>query len=336
MFATDGRTLAPLAALALSWPACATAQDAASATESTRPPPVEFSLTQASDPGSKAKPWEQPALLSYTIDRDGPDFYNIALNAEAEFLLDQASDFRLGPSVAYNRSNATDSKTDLLELGLSTQVRHEPIDGDFLATVTGQLAYAREGIYPDRSQAPCDTDTTSEFCRKQFSEKLKGNIDFFPFISGFEDYADPSAVRKPRRGPHVRALAYSFSPRLELAHDEVLEGAIDAATGLKVTGGYTSVLAGAGLKLTPGFVDPPFELNLTGSVRQRIAASALRTDLTDRTEARMQASATYFITGSAENSWRAGISAIWTEGGDSFAGQPKASTIILAFRIGRF
>jgi hypothetical protein len=96
-------------------------------------------------------------------------------------------------------------------------------------------------------------------------------------------------------------------------------------------------LAGAGLELTPGFIDPRFKINLTGTIRQRLSQSPGRTDLTDQTEGRMQLSATYFVTPQdVKTGWRAGVSVIWTEGGDSFADQAKESTIVLAFRIGHF
>ena len=303
----------------------------------TAAPMVTFTLAQDAAPG--ATPWTEAGLLSYTIDRKGKDFYTIELNGDANFRLDALGKTSIGPSISYKRSNAETAPKDALQLGLVGKTRGGaavPGPWSFYYSSTAKITYARTGIYPDRTKPPCDTDTTSVFCRKQYSESVKGSADFYPFVGNFERYADKDAPNKPRHGENVRALFWSFSPRIGVAHDEILDGAVDPVTHLKVTGGYTSVVGGAGLKLTPGLIDPPFEINLTGTVRQRVGASASRTDLTDRTEARMQLSATYFVLPQSEKGWRAAISVIWTEGGDSFAAQPKESTIVLAFRIGHF
>lgn len=331
--------LAPVGAV----PAMAQEAPAPAPTPTAAPTPtpkVTFTLAQDAAPGSK--PWTEAGLFSYTIDRKGKDFYSIQLNGEANFRLDTIGRTSLGPSISYKRSSAETAPKDALEAGLVGKTRGGPKDPgpwDFFYSATANIAYARSGIYPDRTKAPCDTDTTSVFCRKQYSESVKGSVDFYPFIGNFERYADPKVARREAADTDdkdARALAWSFSPRIGFAHDEVLDGAVDPVTRVKVTGGYTSVLVGAGLKLTPGFVNPPFELNLTGTVRRRLGASPGRTDLTDRTEARMQISATYFIVPESEKGWRAGISVVWTEGGDSFEAQPKESTIVLAFRIGHF
>lgn len=298
----------------------------------------QFKLSQEAAPG--AKPWEKGALLSYTIDRAGPDFYNIQANAEIEIQV-SASDSKTGPvtvmslapTASYKRSNASAAPTDALTMGMKGKYTLDSADGTRSLGVDVNLDYGREGVFPDRSKPPCDTNTTSVFCRKQYSETFKSSADLYVFGDAFEGTMGLSGEQS---GKHRRGLSWSFSPRVQIAHDEILDGAVDPATGVKVTGGYTSIMGGAGLTLTPGFIDPWFEINLTGTVRQRIGKSAGRTDLTDRTEGRMQLSATYFITNPDAKGWRAGISVVWTEGGDSFADQKKESTIVFAFRIGRF
>ncbi|MDF2386119.1 hypothetical protein JMG10_31925 [Nostoc ellipsosporum NOK] len=335
MSAIDPRAaLAAFTALALCLPGAVLAQDGPAPAKKKKIE-VDFSLSQQSAPG--AKPWEQPALLSYTIDRDGPDFYNVELNADLDIGVykapAQGTEFSIGPSISYAGSNAKSSRQDNLAAGLTAKYRTISASGEAGLRALAGLDYAREGIFPDRGKAPCDTDTTSVFCRKQHAESLKASLDLYPFLRWFEGSANESP---PFKGRHNRSLSWSFSPRIQIAHDDILDGAVDASTGAKVTGGVTSVLAGAGLKLTPGFINPPFEVNLTGTVRQRLSASSRRTDLTDKTEARMQLSATYFVAQSEDSGWRAGFSVIWTEGGDSFVDKPKESTIVLAFRIGHF
>lgn len=331
MCAADLRFQALATAVALFAPMAALAQNEGGTSD--KPGAVVFRLSEASVPG--AQPWQEPASLSFRIDRHGKDTADIALNLAADITVVPSTikgDFvhtaYVGPSASYKFNNASDSRSDALKLGVAAKYwrdwrifgdKKPPADALFYAA-TLNVDYAREGVYPDRSKAPCDTDTTSAFCRKQFSESLKTSIGFYPFLRDFNTPADAR-------------LKVKFRPKFELAHDQILDGAIDPDTGGKVTGGYTTVFAGAGVRITPS---PVLEFNLTGGVRQRLASSRARANLIDRTEERTEISATYYVVPPSEKGWRAGFSVIWTEGGDSFAGSPKESTILLAFRIGHF
>lgn len=308
--------------------------------EPAKPPIVRLNLAQAGVPGSM--PWEEPAVVSYRIDRDGKDTYDIQLDGsvDVEILRPRLADddsviaAYLGPSFSYKGSNAIDARSDALTLGLAAKFWRDqflfredaiPADALFFA-LTGDLSYKREGIYPDRSQAPCDTDTTSVFCRKQFSELLTANVDFYPYLRAFEG--------AQRRENGTLGMRHSIRPRLELAGDSVLDAKVDPATGLKVSGDRLSALVGLGVELWP---TDRIELNATAAVRQRITASHTRTDVPDKTEGRMQLGVTYHLLPfTADSPWKAGLSVVWTEGGDSFAGDEKESSIVLAFRIGHF
>jgi hypothetical protein len=308
--------------------------------EGDKTPAIRLNLAQAGVPGSM--PWEEPAVVSYRIDRDGKDTYDVQLDGsmDVEILQPRLSGDTavvaayLGPSFSYKGSNASDARSDDLTLGLLAKFwrdqflfRRDAIPGDALFfALTGDVSYKRKGIYPDRSEPPCDTDTTSVFCRKQFSELLTANVDFYPYFRAFEG--------AQRHEDGTLGMRYSIRPRLELAGDSVLDAKVDPATGLKVSGDRLSALAGLGVELWP---TDRIELNATAAVRQRVTASRTRTDVPDKTEGRMQFGLTYHLLPlNADSPWKAGLSVVWTEGGDSFSGDEKESSIVLALRVGHF
>lgn len=299
----------------------------------------EYTLTEAGAP--TARPWEKAAIVSGVIDRDGRDYYEVHANADLRFDLLQDRDadgptrtLTLGPNLSWNRSTREGKEQNELKAGAVLHYFNEPsigrIDPDsnpLFWALQVNADFARAAVYPDRKREPCSATAPSLLCEVQHKESLKGKASVFPFLAGFEDLSADGR------------FAYSFRPQLQVAHEEILNGTLDPTTLTRVTGGYTSVLVGAGLNVRPQFALPRFELNATVQLRQRIGISGSRASLVERSAERIEVSATYFVAqddgDSASKNWRVGLSVTWTEGSDPFEEKPKASTILFGLRIGR-
>lgn len=304
---------------------------------------VDIAITEAGAP--KAKPWEKAALLSVTIDRAGKDYFDAHVNAEVEFDLSPkqqngqpTTTWYLGPSFSWDRSNKADKKQNELKAGISTKYFIEPDVGaipdnsnPLFISLTGDLSYSRAAVYADLTAAPCDLTPAIPVCQVQYKESIKAKAAAFPFFAEWEDITSDKAGE---------GFAYSVRPQFQVAHEQITDATIDAATGQKVTGGYSSALAGVGVNFKPKFIRPSFELNFLGQLRQRVAASSSRKALIEKTAEFYEVSLTYFLAQddglSTTKNWRAGVSLIWTEGSDPYENKPKASTIAIAFRLGRF
>lgn len=302
--------------------------------------PIDFRLTEEGVP--QARPWEKAAILSATIDRDGDDFFEIHVNGEVQADISPVSPrgepvhtVTLGPNINWDRSTRPGKDQDELKLGLALRYAVQPDIGSIdpnsnplFYSLNANAEYARTGVYPNLGAAPCNVNPASPLCEKQFNESLRANVSFFPYLAGFEDLTSQ------------RGWAYSIRPQVQIAHDQIIDGTLNATTLARTTGGYTSAMVGLGVQLRPRFISPQIEFNLTGQLRHRLAASDVRRPLIERTAERMEASLTYYFTREDDDSktadWRVGLSLIWTEGSDPFENKPEASTIVIALRIGRF
>lgn len=302
------------------------------------PSPIEYTLTEAGAP--KAKPWESPALLSATIDRNGRDFFEVHLNGEVQIRMSEIAGnghirtLQLAPTASWDRSSRPGKQQDELKIGLATRFFDDvdirtvdPNSNPLFYSLSANVNYARTGVYPNLNAAPCNTTPASPLCRKQFNESVRGSLSLFPYFATFEDVTANGR------------LAYSIRPQLQIAHDQIIDGTLNATTLQRITGGYSSAMVGLGIQLRPRFISPQFEFNLTGQLRQRLSASAARAPLIERTAERMEASLTYYLTREDNDpqtrDWRVGLSVVWTEGSDPFENKPEASTIVFALRIGR-
>ncbi|MBD3775161.1 MAG: hypothetical protein IE921_16450 [Rhodobacteraceae bacterium] len=303
-------------------------------------PSIEFTITE--DGAPTAKPWEKAAIISGTIDRDGKDYFEVHANADLQFDLLNDTDLDgptqtlvLGPSFNWDRSTREGKEQDELKAGAVVYYYNEPNIGTIdpnskpiFWAVQANADFARTAVYPDRKKPPCSLSTPSPLCEVQHKESIKGKLSLFPYFATFEDLTSD------------RKLAYSFRPQFQIAHDEILDGTLDAATLEKVTGGYTSVMVGVGLNLRPSFILPQFEINGTVQLRQRLGVSASRAAVTEKSAERMELTGTYFFLQDdgdpKTKNWRVGLSVTWTEGSDPFEDKPKASTIMFGLRVGRF
>jgi hypothetical protein len=316
------------------------ASNTASAQTAGTKPDVEVTITE--DGAPTARPWEKAALLSGTIDRDGKDYFEVHVNADLQIDMLNDTDpdgptrtLALGPSLSWDRSTREGKEQDELKAGAVLYYYDEPNIGTvdpnsnpLFWAVQANADYARTAVYPDRKKPPCSLATAAPLCETQYKESVKGKLSVFPYLATFEDVASSGK------------LAYSFRPQLQLAHDEIVDGTLDETTLRKVTGGYTSVLVGAGLNLRPTFILPKFELNGTVQLRQRVGVSDSRASKIERSAERMELMATYFLMqddgDSKTKNWRVGLSITWTEGSDPLEDKPKASTIMFGVRAGRF
>lgn len=301
---------------------------------------VEVTITE--DGAPTARPWEKAALLSGTIDRNGKDYFEVHVNADLQIgmLDDKDPDgptrtLALGPSLSWDRSTREGKEQDELKAGAVLYYYDEPNIGvadpdsnPVFWAVQANADYARTAVYPDRKKPPCSQASPMPVCETQYKESMRGKLSVFPYLATFEDVTPDGK------------LAYSFRPQLQLAHDEIIDGTVDEMSLRKVTGGYTSVLVGAGFNLRPSFILPKFELNGTVQLRQRLGVSASRASKVERSAERMELMATYFIMQDdgdpKTKNWRVGLSVTWTEGSDPFEEKPKASTIMFGVRAGRF
>lgn len=301
---------------------------------------VQIILTE--DGAPTARPWEKAAIISGTIDRNGRDYFEVHANADLQIdLLDDMDingptrTLTMGPSISWDRSTREGREQNEWKAGTVIYYYVDPnftiIDPNsnpLFWSVQAGVDFASTAVYPDRNKAPCTAAGPNPLCTIQHNQSVRGKISVFPYLATFEDVSADGR------------LAYSFRPQIQLAHDEILDGTLNPATLQKVTGGYTSVLIGAGLNLRPSFILPQFEFNATLQLRQRLAASGAREQAIEKSAERMELSATYFLKQDDLNpttkNLRVGLSVTWIEGSDPFENRPKASTIMFGLRIGRF
>ncbi|MFT4055632.1 MAG: hypothetical protein QM681_14095 [Novosphingobium sp.] len=304
-----------------------------------------MTLTQERKP--TASPWEDPALLSYSIDTRGKDSINVQLNTALAWdvaRLPASEGFyrqiEAGPYLVFNRNTQEKARQNNIEAGIkatisTTRIIPPKVDRPLPqanppkwdAAFGLDLGYARTATYADLEKAVCVATPEARQCDTQYKESIRsvaGAIFNVPFESGGS-------------GIGSSLLRYEFSPGIDLAYDHLLDNKINAKTGVVETGGYLSAAPSAKFGLFVGS-DSKIKLEFAGQVRVRLHASATRSAAIGRSAGLGTASATYFFTQPAPGSsgWRAGVSVSFTRGSDPLTEKPDQSIILLAFKIGRF
>lgn len=316
-------------------------------------------LTQENAPDSK--PWEDPAKLSYTIVKGAPDQVSIQTNLELGFNLSepdlkklQGRKRTIGSYFRYQRETGADKQNNL-EFGAKYSVGYDIIallnipDGFVIDNPTreqrGRLAaiaeqsgnytdvayellsgYARTKSYPDQSKAPCASTPLLPQCSTQTKESIRTSLAATLFNGNFENRIGSS-------------IAFSFAPKLGLDHDLMLNSPLDLTTGLGMKGGYLSATGGAAIVITPGFINPGWELKASSQFRYKLDASATRSPSLERFAEKFEVSGTYYFvkpSSPVKKDWRAGLGVAFSVGGDPLTGAPDEKKIVIAFRLGKY
>lgn len=293
----------------------------------------DLRLTQEPEPESKA--WEDPASISLTIDRNGPDTFSAQMNLEVARLIRSNSgrDRRFGANLVWNRESGGDDRQNNLELGgfyslgynsrprLDQQGENFPEDQDGFVDFLPRLSasYARTALYADTSTPACTAMPSGPDCRTQYKESMRA--------SGAAALFSPHLERDPPGLP-----PFSLAPKVGLDYDHLLNSPVDGDTGTRLRGGYLSGTGGLALSIFDSFDEPRWELSGSLQLRQRLYASESRRAGIERSAILFEGSLTHYIVSDAD--WSAGVGVTYTRGDDPLTGVSNVDRFVISFRIG--
>lgn len=315
--------------------ACAAGALFPAAAEEDEPAGLLLTLTQAEKPADTPA-WEQPAYAALTINDDAGDSFAVHVNAKAQTRgRDGLSFFS---RLAFDRDNQIKDPQNNLKAGAGA--RHErafcgeripPIEGvgeaddvdclpGMVLTSTFELGFNRQVQYNDVAANPA-------LPAEEDVESIRATFDAAPWLPAFEG----------ERG----GVAYALGAAGGLYYDNVLNNVIDEETGLPDTGDVFGGRLLANLTLAPAG-NEAWRLTLAAQGRQPFSATGVR-DV--GAEGLFKASLDFYVANAPslvresdeeDPKFRPAIGIEFTTGEDSLSGLTHQTTLVLAFKLGRF